>query len=66
MVVWLDGAPSVFGVHIGLTSYVKEVYPNIIITHCMIHREALIARERQPELHAAMNGGGSLRRGTNP
>ena len=32
-----DGAPSMLGVHVGFVSYVKEVNPNIIITHCMIH-----------------------------
>ena len=47
-----DGAPSMLGVHRGFASYVKEVNPNIIITHCMIHREALVARDLQPELYS--------------
>ena len=49
-----DGAPSMLGVHRGFASYVKEVNPNIIITHCMIHREALVALDLQPELYTVM------------
>ena len=49
-----DGAPSMLGVHRGFASYVKEVNPNIIITHCMIHQEVLVALDLQPELYTVM------------
>ena len=49
-----DGAPSMLGVYRGFASYVKAVNPKIIITHCMIHREALVARDLQPELYTVM------------
>ena len=33
------------GIHSGVVGRVKKVAPNITATHCMIHREALVAKK---------------------
>ena len=40
-----DGAASMTGIHSGVVGRVKKVAPNITATHCMIHREALVAKK---------------------
>ena len=40
-----DGAASMTGIHSGVVGHVKKVAANIIATHCMIHREALVAKK---------------------
>ncbi|KAL4153167.1 hypothetical protein QTP88_001000 [Uroleucon formosanum] len=39
-----DGAPSMFGSIKGFTTLVKKKNPNIISTHCFLHRESLISK----------------------
>ena len=39
-----DGAPSMVGSIKGLASFVKQRNPNIITTHCFLHREVLMAK----------------------
>ena len=45
-----DGAPAMLGRKSGFQSYVKAVPPEIIFTHCFIHRFALCAKVLPPEL----------------
>ena len=42
--VCTDGAPSMVGSIKGLASFVKQQHPNIITTHCFLHREVLMAK----------------------
>ena len=49
-----DGAPSMAGCNAGLQVLIKEVAPSVVWTHCMIHREALAAKELSNELDNAM------------
>ena len=44
------GAPAMLGRKSGFQSYVKAVSPEIIFTHCFIHRFALCAKVLPPEL----------------
>ena len=39
-----DGAPVMFGVRSGFTTLVETDAPDIISTHCALHREALAAK----------------------
>ena len=39
-----DGAASMTGKHSGAVARIRERVPNIIQTHCMIHREVLAAK----------------------
>ena len=51
-----NGAPSMVGCLIGFTTLVKESQnPNIITTHCFLHREALIAKTLGDELRKVLN-----------
>ena len=45
-----EGAPVMLGRKSGFQSYVKAVSPEIIFTHCFIHRFALCAKVLSPEL----------------
>ena len=44
MIICADGAASVTGKHSGVVAHVREFVPNVIQTHCMIHRETLAAK----------------------
>ena len=48
--VCTDGAPSMLSVRSGFVELVKRKNPNIIATHCIIHREALASRAMPPPL----------------
>lgn len=39
-----DGAPSMVGCVKGLTAFVKNQNENVIVTHCFLHREALMTK----------------------
>lgn len=43
-----------FGVHAGLQTKIKAVAPKAVWTHCMIHREALAAKELSQPLHEVL------------
>ena len=45
-----DGAPAMLGRKSAFQSYVKAVLPEIIFTHCFIHRFAFCAKVLSPEL----------------
>ena len=45
-----DGDPAMLGRKSGFHSYIKAVSPEIIFTHCFIHRFALCAKVLSPEL----------------
>ena len=42
--IYTDGADSMTGKHSGAVARMREKVPNIIQTHCMIHREVLAAK----------------------
>ena len=39
-----DGTPSMGGCIKGLVSFIKKKKENVIVTHCFLHREALMSR----------------------
>ena len=45
-----EGGPAMLEIKLGFQSYVKAVSPEIIFTHCFIHRFALCAKVLPPEL----------------
>ncbi|CAL9683899.1 unnamed protein product [Knipowitschia caucasica] len=53
--VCTDGAAAMTGRKSGLVARVKSVNPNIIATHCMLHRQALAAKDMDPDLHSVLN-----------
>jgi len=42
--VCTDGCPSMGGKNKGFVAYVLQNNPNVVVVHCMIHREALVAK----------------------
>ncbi len=52
--VCTDGAGSMLGKNKGLAALVREVAPHVRFTHCMIHREALVAKTLPAELNAVL------------
>ncbi|XP_029443020.1 zinc finger BED domain-containing protein 5-like [Rhinatrema bivittatum] len=50
-----DGAPSMVGSNKGFTALTKKENENIIITHCFLHREALVAQSIGKELREVMD-----------
>nr|XP_027201527.1 zinc finger BED domain-containing protein 5-like [Dermatophagoides pteronyssinus] len=42
--VCTDGAPAMTGHLKGFISYVKSINPDILFTHCFLHREALVTK----------------------
>ncbi|XP_029655586.1 protein FAM200A-like [Octopus sinensis] len=46
-----DGAQSMSGNKSGLQALVKNRAPEIIWTHCMLHRSALVSKNMSPELN---------------
>ena len=50
-----DGAPSMTGCLKGFVTRAKKQNPNIISTHCFIHREALVAKTVGKELEHVLN-----------
>ena len=52
--VCTDGCPSMQGKNKGFVAYVRQKNPNEVIVHCMIHREALMAKSLPTDLQAVM------------
>lgn len=52
--VCTDGARAMSGQYGGLQALIKTKAPNVKWTHCVIHREALAARNITPELNFVM------------
>lgn len=52
--VCCDGAPAMLGARKGFTSRVKNVNPEVLILHCLLHRENLAAKHLSEELNIVM------------
>ncbi|KAL4153935.1 hypothetical protein QTP88_001768 [Uroleucon formosanum] len=52
--VCTDGCPSMIGHLTGFLALIKKENPDIIFTHCFIHREALVAKSLMPELNEVL------------
>lgn len=50
----IDGARAMAGQYNGLQGLVKAVAPNIILTHCIIHRETLASKDLSPNLNEVL------------
>ena len=50
-----DGAPSMLGRVNGFAVLSQKENSIIQVTHCMVHRQVLVAKELEPELEEAMN-----------
>ena len=48
--VCTDGAPAMLGCRSGFQTLVKEKSPNVVGTHCIIHRQALMVKTMPDEL----------------
>ncbi|KAJ4932883.1 hypothetical protein JOQ06_029722, partial [Pogonophryne albipinna] len=49
-----NGAASMMGRVKGFVNKVRQVNPDVQITHCMLHREALVAKAMPPDLTAVL------------
>src|SRR6218665_372531 len=54
--VCTDGAPAMLGCRSGFQTLVKQKSPNIIGTHCTIHRQALMVKTMPDEFKNVLNG----------
>ena len=52
--VCTDGCPSMRKKTKGFVAHVRQKNPNVVIVHCMIHREALVAKYLPKDLQAVM------------
>jgi hypothetical protein len=54
--ICIGGAASMTGHLSGVVTKVKDVgHPDILFTHCIIHREQLAAKRMSPELHEVLS-----------
>ena len=49
-----DGAPSMVGKNRGLIAHLKELNPNILTMHCVIHRQHLVAKKLSGSLKESL------------
>lgn len=49
-----DGAPSMVGRHKGFLAYLKNVVPNVLTVHCVIHRQHLVAKNLSDKLNNSL------------
>ena len=47
--VTTDGAAAMVGIHKGLNAFIKTKNPDCKFLHCMLHREALVAKKLKPK-----------------
>ena len=45
-----NGAPAMLGGHSGFGALVKSNAPHIIVTHCVLHRHALVTKTLPPKM----------------
>ncbi|KAG0429512.1 SCAN domain-containing protein 3, partial [Dictyocoela muelleri] len=50
-----DGAPSMMGKRNGCLQLIKQKNPDLLIVHCVIHRENLVAKKLAPELNLVLS-----------
>ena len=50
-----DGAPAMLGTRKGFVAKVKEANQNVIVVHCLLHRENLASRHISSDLGAVMD-----------
>ncbi|XP_042228337.1 protein ZBED8-like, partial [Homarus americanus] len=53
--VCTDGAPAMLGLQSGFITMVKEKYPSVVGTHCILHRESLVSRTLPAEMRDVLN-----------
>lgn len=58
--VCTDGAAAMTGRHSGVVQRIKAVAPRAVSTHCVLHRDALAARDMDPRLHEVLNNAVSI------
>ncbi|KFD64799.1 hypothetical protein M514_23011 [Trichuris suis] len=54
MSVATDGAPSMTGSHRGFIAYLKQIVPDILAIHCVIHRLRLVAKHLSARLSCSL------------
>uniref|UniRef100_A0A5S6Q3Z3 DUF4371 domain-containing protein n=1 Tax=Trichuris muris TaxID=70415 RepID=A0A5S6Q3Z3_TRIMR len=50
-----DGAASMVGCYRGFVSYLKQVVPEVMTVHCVIHRQHLAAKHLSPRLNESLH-----------
>jgi len=50
-----DGAPAMLGKRSGFGALVKAEAPQVVVTHCFLHRHALASKTLSPSLKSAMD-----------
>ena len=50
-----DGAAAIVAKHRGFTALMKKKIPGLTATHCLIHRQHLVARNLSAELHNSLH-----------
>ena len=50
-----DGAPAMMGKNTGCLKLLKDENPNMLVVHCVIHRENLVAKNLAPKLHEILH-----------
>ncbi|XP_042221384.1 protein ZBED8-like [Homarus americanus] len=53
--VCTEGAPPMLGSRSGFVNKVKKKSPSVVVTHCVIHREALASKTLPAEMRDVMN-----------
>ncbi|XP_068235516.1 protein FAM200C-like [Palaemon carinicauda] len=53
--VSVDGVPAMLGYINGFVALAKQQNPDILVIHCMIHRQALVVKNLEPEVEAVLN-----------
>ncbi|KFD46691.1 hypothetical protein M513_12401 [Trichuris suis] len=54
LAVGTDGAPSMVGRHRGFIAYLKEVVPDVLAVHCVLHRQQLVAKRLSARLNSSL------------